>query len=127
MKKIILDTSFLVSCAEFKVDLFSEIERICDFTFELCIVDKSLDELKLIEQKSGKHKTYVGIVGLFIKKGIKSLKSGSKKSVDDIIIELVDKENYVVATQDAELKRRLKQKQVPIITIRQKKYLILQS
>lgn len=127
MKKIILDTSFLVSCAEFKVDLFSEFERICDFSFELFIVDKSLVELDFIEKKGGKSKAFVNIVKLFLQKGIKTIKSNSQKSVDDLIIETVDKESCAVATQDAELKRRLKQKQIPVITIRQKKYLILQS
>lgn len=127
MKKLILDTSFLVSCAEFKVDLFSEINRICSFSYDLFVIDKSLDELNVIEKKSGKHKTYVSIVKLFIKKGIKLIPTKSQKSVDDLIINVADKETCIVATQDAELKRRLKQKQVPVITIRQKKYLVLQE
>ena len=42
--KIILDTNFLMIPSMFKVDIFSEIERICDFKYELCIVDKTLDE-----------------------------------------------------------------------------------
>ena len=48
MKKIILDTNFLLIPAQFNVDIFSEIERICDFQYQLCIVDKTLSELILV-------------------------------------------------------------------------------
>ncbi|MBW2991754.1 hypothetical protein KY345_00870 [Candidatus Woesearchaeota archaeon] len=31
MRKIILDTNFLLIPGQFKIDIFSEIRRICDF------------------------------------------------------------------------------------------------
>ena len=49
-KKIILDTNFLLIPAQFKVDIFSEIVRIADFSYELFIIDKTLDELKKITE-----------------------------------------------------------------------------
>ena len=43
------------------------------------------------------------------------------KNVDDL---LVEKEDYVIATQDKNLKQRLKQKGIKLIVLRSKKYLI---
>ena len=45
MKKIMLDTNFLLIPFQFKVDIFSEIERICNFNYKLCIFEQSLEEL----------------------------------------------------------------------------------
>ena len=83
--------------------------------------------MEIIEKKGGKYKGFVNIVKLFLNKCIKKLQSDSKKSVDDIIINSVNKDDFVVGTQDIFLKKRLKSKQIPIITIRQKKYLILEE
>ena len=55
-------------------------------------------------------------------KNVTLIKTSSSKSVDDLIIEHSNA-NTIVITQDQELKRRLKQKKIRLITIRQKKYL----
>ena len=114
MQKIILDTSFILTALKFKVDIFSELNRICDFEYELYILDKTLDELK--GKKLGK------IAGEIIKqRNIKIIKT-DKGKVDELLLE----QDGIVATQDIELKRLLKEKNKKIITIRQRKFLILE-
>ena len=49
-KKIILDTNFLLIPAQFGVDVFTGLEELCDFKFELYLLDKSLKELKNIKE-----------------------------------------------------------------------------
>lgn len=123
MNRIILDTSFLVNCIRFKIDFFSEIRRICDFNYELCIVDKSVDELKSIIEKGGKDGLFAKIVLQMIKKfNISLINTVESKYVDDLIIENSGKD-VIVATQDINLKKRLKENNVQVIFIRQKKYL----
>ena len=48
MKTIILDTNFLMVPAQYKVDIFSEIERICGFSYELVVPDVVVKELEKI-------------------------------------------------------------------------------
>ena len=115
MTKIILDTDFLLATIKFKVSIFSEFKRICDFPYTLCILDKTLEELK------GKKEENL-VIGL-IKNKVKKIKTKKDKSVDDLLMEL--KENFILATQDKELKKRAKKKNLKLITIRQKKYLIM--
>ena len=125
MKEVILDTNFLMAVSQFKVDVFSEIRRICDFPYELFIIDKTIDELKsIIEKQSGKNKAAAKLALTIIKtKKIKKIKT-KQGTVDELILKIADK-NTVVATQDMELKRRLKAKGIPLIVLRQKRHLIL--
>ena len=125
MKKILLDTNFLMIPASLRVDIFSEIERIADFRHEICVLDKSLDELKrIIETQKGKHKDAAKLsLQLAHKKNLKILKTESIKNVDEIIAEMADSKLFIVATQDSGLKRRLRERHVPLIVLRQKKYL----
>ena len=46
MHYIILDTNFILSSLNFRIDFISEIERICRFRYELCIFEGTLNELK---------------------------------------------------------------------------------
>lgn len=114
MQKIILDTSFLLTALEFKVDIFSELNRICDFEYEIYALDKTLDELK--GKKFGKIAE-----GIIEKKEIKIIKTDEGK-VDELLLE----QEGIIATQDIELKKLLKEKDKRIITIRQKRFLILE-
>ena len=124
IKKILLDTNFLLIPAKFNVDIFSEIERICHFNYELCILDRSVEELEKIKNtKKDKNSIYAKLALALLKnKKIKVIKMKSAENVDDLILGL---DGYIVATQDKELADKLKEKEVALIALRQKKYLIL--
>ena len=125
MKKIILDTNFLLVPIQFKVDIFSELNRICDFNYKLFIFEQSIDELKnIIEKQSQKHKKAAEFALKLIKlKNIEIIKY-EKKDVDSLILENVNKDT-IIATQDIVLKKELLKKGASVIVMRQKKYLQL--
>lgn len=129
MKSIIIDTNMLMAAAQFRVDIFRELERICLFNYKLCIIDKTISELNSIrENQKGKHKEAAKLALAILKNGkINKIASDTDDNVDNIIMKIADKEDYIVATLDANLKKRLKAKGVPIITLRQKKFLIFQN
>jgi len=122
MKKIILDTNFLLIPYQFKVDIFEEIERTADFNYSLNVLDKTIDELnKIIDEQKGKHKEAAKLALSLIKnKNIKKIKT-KEGLVDDLLLE----QDAIVATQDKELINRLKQAKKKVIQLRQKKYLII--
>lgn len=126
-KNIILDTNFLFIPARYGVDIFSEIDKICDFSYDICIIDKSLEEIdNIINNSKGQTKQEAELaLSIINKKNPKVLKTDGDfqgKSVDDTIVSLADK-NTIVATQDKELKQRLLEKGVSVIVLRQKKHL----
>ena len=109
--KILLDTSFLISAIRYKIDFLNELKG-----HELVILEPVKQELeKLIKgKKKGNLEAKIALELIKINK-IK-IKKTDIKEADDALAN----ENEIVATQDKELKKRLKR----VITIRQKKFLI---
>lgn len=125
MKKIILDTNFLMIPWQFHVDIFSELERICIFNYKLYIFEESIDELRnIINNAKGKDKKAAQFALKLIKlKDIGIIKS-EKKDADSLILENAGKYDYV-ATQDMPLKKELVKRGISLITMRSKNHLIL--
>ena len=125
MKKIIIDTNFLMIPYQFRVDIFAEFNRICNFNYNLYIFEQSIDELRnIIEKQHLKHKKAAQLALKLIKlKNINLLKS-NQKDVDSAILKSLD-EDTVIATQDKMLKKELLEKGAFVIMLRQKKYLKL--
>lgn len=124
MIKVLLDTNFILIPAYFKVDIYSEIDRILPQKHEIYVLDKTWDELdNIIETQRGKEKAAARLAKAILEaKKPKTLKTTSKDYVDDLILGL---EGYIVATSDKELRRELKKKGIKTIVLRQKQYLVL--
>ncbi|MDP2908759.1 MAG: hypothetical protein Q8N77_03050 [Nanoarchaeota archaeon] len=123
MKRVILDTNFLLAISQFHIDVFSELKRICNFPFTVCILDKTVDELNSIVSTPGKKDKAAARLVLEIIKGRADIISAGDGYADDLLVRLADKDT-VIATQDRELKKRIN---TLIITIKQKKYLIFEN
>ena len=117
--KIVLDTSFLIDCAINKIHIQEELTRILNTAYSTAIIDKTLQELENIKKKEAVKlaKTLLKAMGTEIIK----TKGGH---ADKLLLEIADKE-HIIATQDKELRQKLKKKKQPHITIRQKKLLAL--
>lgn len=125
MKRILLDTNFLLIPGTLGVDIFREIERVADFQYQLCIIDRTLEELgKIIDEQSCSHKAAAKLaLKLIESEGLERLKTETIKNVDELILKTANSQDFVVATQDKELKAKLRSKRVPLMILRQKKYL----
>lgn len=124
MKRIILDTNFLLIPAQFRVDIFSEINRICSFSYELVVLDKTIDELNsIVGKQKGRNKAAARLALKLLKaKKVKVVKTENEGSVDEIIPKTITKDD-VIATQDKALKKKILKKGSKVIILRQKKYL----
>ncbi|MBS3125958.1 nucleotide-binding protein [Candidatus Woesearchaeota archaeon] len=123
MKKIILDTNFLLIPVQLKVDIFSEFHRIMDQKYQLCVLEPSLVELKKL-QKIAKTKTAANVAFQLIEKKDVTVLPSAEPYVDDAIVHYAEKEPVIVATRDKALMDSLRNQGTPVITLRQKKYLI---
>ena len=127
MKKILLDTNFLLIPHQFRVDIFMQIDKISTFKYELFILDKTLEELKnIVEKQRGKNKEAAKIaLKLIAIKNTGIIKTKGNEKTDDIILDIAAKDDYIVATQDKDLKRRLIHQNISVIILRQKKILAI--
>ena len=113
---VILDTDFLLHSVRNKVDIFAELKRICTFTYDVCIFESTLEELK--GKKDEK------LTRAFIKGKVSMIKDDKSKKVDELV--LIHK-NIAVCTNDKELKEKLKKRDIPVISLRQRKYLVIEN
>src|SRR3989338_9849252 len=103
MEKIVLDTNFLLAIFELKIDIFAEIDRVCDFPYTLFVLDRTIDEVENLIKGSllSKKRTAKAALEIIKKKNIQLLETKDLRPVDDI---LVDLNGYIIATVDMELK-----------------------
>ena len=120
MKKILLDTNFLVAPFQFSFDLFEEIERLYPYA-ELYTLQDAVNEAKSIE--SGKYKDLVEQI--IERKDIEVLETEGEGTVDDLIVEVSD--DFIVATNDKELKERVKDAGNPVMIIRSENHLEVEN
>lgn len=124
-KKIVLDTNFLLIPGQFGVDIFTELQKVCDFSYKVYIMETTLDELQnILDKGSGKAKQAAKLALDIIKAKDINIMSSDVGYVDRAILDIVD-DDTIVATMDSELREKLKKKGVRLITLRQKKYLII--
>lgn len=119
MIKIVLDTNFCLIPFQFKVDIFSELERIIDEEFRMFIPFACIEELRT--KKFG-----IAAIDLIEQKNVFVVDAPAAKTVDDKVIALALKERAVVATQDMDLKRKAKKEGIPVVTLRSKKHLVIE-
>jgi rRNA-processing protein FCF1 len=110
MKKIILDTNFIISCLNFKIDFISETKKLMP-NASLNIMKGTIHELK---------NKKLGNLALQIIEDKKINIIDSENYVDRGILNLEG--DYIIATNDKELINKVN---FPVIRIKQKKYLIL--
>ncbi|MBI4143575.1 hypothetical protein HY487_01680 [Candidatus Woesearchaeota archaeon] len=123
MKKVIIDTNFLMIPYKFRVDIFSEINRICNFNYKLFIMENTVEELKsIVKNQAGRDKKAAQFALKLI--GLKNIETIASKEndVDSAILSMAGKDT-VVATLDGFLKNQLFEKEASVIVLRQKKYL----
>ena len=131
MITVIFDTNFLLMPFTLNVDIYTELEHIMLQNYQICILDDTLQELdKIIENQTGKDKRNAKLakklldmknVKILSTKSLKSNMNSAKPDVDSMLLQLP--KEYLIATQDKELKRKLKENNYRIIHIRAKKKL----
>jgi len=115
--KLLLDTNFLLIPGQFKVDVFTELQQFGKpelFTLNLVI--------KELESLGSRHSRLA--LQLVEKQKITIL--NARGETDDAIVR-VSQTGYTVCTQDRVLAKRLHARHTPVITLRQKRTLILKE
>jgi hypothetical protein len=124
MKKIILDTNILLSVIRFRLSLTEEIKKIVGESFEMFVPNPVVHELKKISSKKTQSSKYAKLaLKLINSKNIKIL-SSEEVNADKAIIKSVDNDT-IVATDDKELRKKLKTFGTKTIYLRAKKHLAI--
>ncbi len=119
MRKILLDANFLILPFQFNVDMFGEFDRLIGERYETYTLNRTYNEALNVED--GKYRNMVKRLVEESDPEIGILQVMSDRDVDDVLVELAG--DYIVCTNDRELKRRLRSNELPHIYLRQKNHL----
>lgn len=120
--KVILDTNALFVPLKFKIDIFKQTEELLNTKVEMILLSPIRQELEELAQKgSPKLKKNASYALKIAKKcNLIELNRTTSSSPDDIIIQFTKENKHPVFTNDKELKKKLRNINVPVIYVRQK-------
>ena len=113
--------------SEIQINLISELDRLVKRDYELIVLSGVLTELQglLSKSKPKKRKKVEFALRFLREQNIKVLneKLLPNETADQYILRIAKKTKFAVATNDAKLKKNLKDANNPVIYLRQKSYL----
>lgn len=123
--RIILDTNFLFVPIQFGVNIFEEFQRIVGNFVKCIVLSVVIDELMLLRNKAAPsfRRDVEFVLSLASKCKIVTIEHKPERTIDEAIYRFAMKSGYPVATNDSELRKRLKDKGIPVIYVRQRTHL----
>ncbi|HDZ36440.1 MAG TPA: nucleotide-binding protein [Thermococcus sp.] len=127
---VVPDTNFLLVPGQFGVDIVGELNRILDVKFRIVVPNVVLDELDVIERKSrGKDLMAIRMAKKLAER-FETVEIGrfGERPIDDQILDFAAKnKRVIVCTNDKGLKKRLRERGIPVVYLRSKKILELEG
>ena len=128
MVRVILDSNFLFVPFQFHVDIFDELEALLG-RYEPVILSTTVEELRgLTRRRSEKMRSQASAaLGLVKRCRVVEMERKSGESYDDVILRTAKQWKSPVATNDAELRKRLREAGLATIFLRQKAHLEIEG
>lgn len=124
MKRILLDTSFILTLTSKPLNLIEELENVFG-KVELLVLEDTINELKAISRGKSVKKAKQAKLALEFVMKLKNIKYDRGGSVDNKILKFAIENDLIVATMDRELRKRLKLMNLSTITLREDRLLLL--
>jgi len=126
--KVILDTNFLMIPFQFNLDVFQEIEYLLQKKVDFVVPSSVKSELTGISARGGEGAAEASLaLQLASRCRVVDVTLNAGESVDDAIVKASQKLSAVVATTDIELKKRLRDINVPVVYLRDKSKLEIEG
>jgi rRNA-processing protein FCF1 len=119
--KVILDSNFLMIPFQFNIDIFQEIEYLLQKKVDFIVPSAVKTELTGISSRGGEGAPEASLaLQLASRCRVVEVTLEPQESVDDAIVKASQKLGAVVATTDIDLKKRLRDINVPVVYLREK-------
>lgn len=127
--KVILDSNFLFIPSQFRLDIFDELANQLDRHFDMIILSSTQQELEGLAKSDSPKRRKQALLALKLaeKCRLVPVEKGSGETYDDVIIRMANEWKSLVATNDRELRKRLRNMGLPVIFLRQKQRLMLEG
>jgi rRNA-processing protein FCF1 len=120
--KVIVDSNALFVPLQFRIDIFSEIARLLNRSFELILLSPVKRELETLAEKSSPKTRKNASFALSLAEKCRYVKAHEKpkEPTDDAIARIAKEWNAPVFTNDKLLRKKLRDISVPVIYVREK-------
>lgn len=122
---VILDSNFLFIPLKFGVDIFEELQRLLGGLVRCVVPSPIIEELRLLRRQARpslrREIDFALALAERCEKEEERVNPG--ETVDDALVRLAMRWRCPVATNDAELRRRLREEEISVIYLRQRAYL----
>jgi rRNA-processing protein FCF1 len=119
--KVILDSNFLMAPFQFHIDIFEELEYLLQKKVDFIVPSSVKLELTSISARGGEGAAEASLaLQLASRCRVVDVTLQPQETVDDAIVKAAQKLGAVVATNDIELKKRLRDINIPVVYLREK-------
>jgi len=127
--KVIFDSNFFFIPSQFQLDIFEELTNLLNQRFDPILLSPTQKELqRLAKESSPKTRKQASLaLKLAEKCRVVHVEKGLKETHDDVIVRVAAEWKCPVATNDRELRKRLRSLGVPVIFLRQRHRLELEG
>ena len=127
--KVIFDSNFLFVPSQFQLDIFEELTNLLNQRFDPILLSPTQKELqRLAKESSPKTRKQASLALKLAKKcRVVQVEKGLEETHDDVIARVAAEWKCPVATNDQDLRRKLRKLEVPIIFLRQRHRLELEG
>ena len=127
--KVILDSNFFFIPSQFTLDIFEELKKVIGRNFEPIVLSSTMRELQGIQQSTSQKIQKQAAVAMELASRCRQIdiKKDQKESYDNVVFRVAQKKGWCVATNDVVLRKRLREKNIPVIYLRQKSHLIIEG
>lgn len=126
--KVILDSNFLMIPFQFHIDIFQEIEYLLQKKVDFIVPSAVKQELTSISARGGEGSSEASLaLQLASRCRVVEVSLQPEETVDDAIVKAAQKLSAVVATNDIELKKKLRAILVPVVFMRDKSKLEIEG
>ncbi len=122
---VILDSSMLMLPLEKKINISFELERLVLKSFEIVVPQVVLDELKKLLDNKSQSTRLKAKLALELASEFSVIESRTNCFADEEILRIAVEKEAIVATNDAELRSRLRKKSIAVISLHGKNKLSL--
>ena len=127
--KVVLDANFLFVPAQFNLDIFEELANLLNQRFEPVLLSSTQKELQGLAESNSQKIRKQAELGLKLAEKCRfvSVEKRPMETYDDVIVRVAAEWKSPVATNDRELRKRLRSLGVPVVFLRQKRRLALEG
>lgn len=127
--KVIFDSNFLFVPSQFQLDIFEEMLKLLNQRFEPIMLSTTHNELLTMTEKGSPSRRKQATLALKLAKKCRVVNAEKNRDEtnDDVVLKVAAEWKSPVATNDRELRRKLRAQAIPVIYLRSKRRLELEG